>query len=79
MLQWRLAIMVPPALAAGSAAAPVAAAAASGTFRLTASMNAARICQSATLLPGGQVLVAGGESVTKGKITVLSGAELCTS
>jgi probable HAF family extracellular repeat protein len=29
-------------------------------------------------LPDGQVLVAGGESVTKGKITLLSSAELYT-
>jgi galactose oxidase-like protein len=61
MSRWRLAYIVPLAalaLAAGSAALP-ASAAASGTFTMTGSMHAARICQSATLLPNGQVLAAG--------------------
>jgi hypothetical protein len=41
-------------------------------------MSTSRADQSSTLLPDGQVLAAGGESVTKGKITLLPSAELYT-
>jgi hypothetical protein len=41
-------------------------------------VTTSRAFQTPTLLPGGQVLVAGGESVTRGKITDLASAELYT-
>lgn len=50
-------------------------AAASGTFALTGSLNVARYNQSATLLPSGEVLVAGGIGVN-GNSTSLASAEL---
>src|SRR5262249_40052456 len=52
---------------------------ATGTSASTGSMNAARNNQSATLLPNGQVLVAGGQSATStGKFTDVASAELYT-
>jgi N-acetylneuraminic acid mutarotase len=52
---------------------------ATGTSASTGSMNAARNNQSATLLPDGQVLVAGGQSTAStGKFTDVASAELYT-
>jgi|SRR5215472_8077849 len=49
-----------------------------GTWAATGSMTTSRAFQTSTLLSDGQVLVAGGESVTRGKITYLASAELYT-
>jgi hypothetical protein len=47
-------------------------------FESTARMTVARLGQSATLLPNGQVLIAGGETGNSGVDTFLSSAELFT-
>ncbi|HEX9539969.1 MAG TPA: kelch repeat-containing protein [Streptosporangiaceae bacterium] len=74
-MKLRLSHIVPLAalaLAVGIAAAP-ASAAASGTFTTTASMSTARTNDTATLLPNGEVLVAGGAF---GGTPTLTSAEL---
>ncbi len=48
------------------------------SWSLTGSMNHARFYQTMTLLPGGQVLVAGGGSGSIGALTALNSAELYT-
>jgi hypothetical protein len=53
-------------------AASTAVAQSSGTWALTGSLNTARAVHTATLLPNGQVLVAGGENTTG----ILASAEL---
>ena len=61
MIRFRWSYAIPLAVLAvggGLAAAP-AFAATSGTFSVTGSMNAARVNDTATVLPSGQVLVAG--------------------
>jgi hypothetical protein len=53
-----------------------AATATSGTFAYTGSLNVARYNHTATLLPSGEVLVAGGEGGTAAALTWLASAEL---
>jgi N-acetylneuraminic acid mutarotase len=48
------------------------------TWTTTGSLNGARIYHTASLLPDGQVLVAGGEDFVKHQGTILSSAELYT-
>jgi hypothetical protein len=50
----------------------------SGTWTLTGSMSTDRQHQTATLLPNGEVLVAGGDNETRAGLTVLTSAELYT-
>ena len=47
-----------------------------GTWANTGNMNAIRALNTATLLPDGQVLVAGGTSVINNNAVALSSAEL---
>lgn len=61
------------AIAVLTIAAPLAAAGTSGTWTLSGSLSTARTNHTATLLPNGQVLVAGGSDPAG---TVLSSAEL---
>jgi N-acetylneuraminic acid mutarotase len=49
---------------------------ATGKWTVTGSMSTPRESQTATLLPDGQVLVAGGEATVNGAVTVFSSAEL---
>jgi Kelch motif len=49
---------------------------ATGTWTVTGSMTTPRIGHTATLLPDGQVLVAGGEATVNGAFTVFASAEL---
>jgi hypothetical protein len=49
---------------------------ATGTWALTGSMSTPRIAHTATLLPNGQVLVAGGDATVNGSFTIFSSAEL---
>jgi N-acetylneuraminic acid mutarotase len=66
-------------LTTGLLAAPAAKTApppASGTFVFTGSLNVARYNHTATLLPSGEVLVAGGEGGTAAALTWLASAEL---
>jgi hypothetical protein len=51
---------------------------ATNTWASTGSMTTARVNDTATLLPDGQVLVAGGEKVAKERTTVQASAELYT-
>jgi hypothetical protein len=61
-IRWpHITVLAALALAGGLMATP-ASAAASGTWTLTASMNALRVDDTATVLPDGEVLVAGGDS-----------------
>jgi hypothetical protein len=55
-------LAAPAALAGGLLTAGPAAAATSGTWAVTGSMAATRYLDTATLLPDGQVLVAGGDT-----------------
>lgn len=74
VIRLRFAYMIPMAvvaLGAGLSAAP-ASAAASGTWAVTGSMNTARFFDTSTLLPDGQVLVAGGSLAN----SALASAEL---
>jgi hypothetical protein len=48
------------------------------SWSLTGSMNYPRFYQTMTLLPSGQVLVAGGGSGSSGGVTALNSAELYT-
>jgi len=57
--RWSYAIPLAVLAAGGGLAAAPASAATSGTFSVTGSMNAARVNDTATVLPSGQVLVAG--------------------
>jgi hypothetical protein len=80
VIRLRFSYMIPMAvvaLGAGLSAAP-ASAAASGTWAVTGSMNAARTGQTATLLSDGQVLAAGGVNFVSHKFTELASAELYT-
>jgi capsular polysaccharide biosynthesis protein len=65
------------AVAAGLQAAP-ALAAASGTWTATGSMSTTGRYDTATLLPGGQVLVTGGFNYNHKKAALLASAELYT-
>ncbi len=49
---------------------------ATGKWAVTGSMTTSRLGHTATLLPDGQVLVAGGEATVNGAFTVFSSAEL---
>jgi hypothetical protein len=51
---------------------------ANGTWATTGSLNAAHSNQTASLLPDGQVLVAGGEAFGSHRATILASAELYT-
>jgi hypothetical protein len=51
---------------------------ATNAWTSTGAMTAARALHTATLLPDGQVLVAGGETVTRTKTTIFKSAELYT-
>jgi hypothetical protein len=51
---------------------------ASGTWTVTGSLNHPHSNQTASLLPDGQVLVAGGEDFASRKATILASAELYT-
>jgi Kelch motif len=51
---------------------------ATNVWTKTGSMSTGRVYQTASLLPDGQVLVAGGENVAKIKRTILASAELYT-
>jgi hypothetical protein len=51
---------------------------ATNTWTKTGSMSTGRVLATASLLPDGQVLVAGGENVAKIKRTILASAELYT-
>jgi hypothetical protein len=51
---------------------------AAGTWTATGALNTPRIDQTASLLPNGQVLVAGGENFASHKLTLLASAELYT-
>jgi hypothetical protein len=73
------ALIISGVLATGLLAAPAAKIApppASGSFVFTGSLNMARFNHTATLLPNGEVLVAGGEGGTAAALTWLASAEL---
>ena len=57
-------------------AGPFAVGQSTGTFVKTGDLNVPRVGHTATLLNDGRVLIAGGRSVTKGVVTLLSSAEL---
>jgi hypothetical protein len=80
MIRSRLSRIVPVAVLALAAglAAPPALAAASGTWAATGSMTTARFDDASTLLPDGQVLVAGGVSFASHKFAELPTAALYT-
>jgi hypothetical protein len=60
-----------------STAAPVLAQT-PGTWAATGSMNTSRALHRAILLQNGEVLVSGGQNLSKDKLTLLASAGLCT-